>query len=110
MLACVRGWFDAEMAWAAKPSGHRGRRQAYSDAAMQQACLTIKVLFGLPLRQATGFVESLLELVGLDWAVPDFNTLCYPLPGSAWLHARVSVLVKSVFQSIFDRHATKHSP
>ena len=34
------------------------------------------MLFGLPLRQATGFVESLLELVGLDWAVPDFSTLC----------------------------------
>jgi Transposase DDE domain len=34
------------------------------------------VLFGLPLRQTTGFVESLLELVGLDWAVPDFSTLC----------------------------------
>jgi hypothetical protein len=68
-------WFDAEMAWEAKPSGRRGRQQAYSDAAIQ-ACLTIKVLFGLPLRQTTGFVESLLELVGLDWAVPDFSTLC----------------------------------
>jgi hypothetical protein len=53
----------------------RGRQQAYSNAAMQ-ACLTIKVLFGLPLRQATGFVESLLELVGLDWSVPDSCTLC----------------------------------
>lgn len=25
--------------------------------------------------RATGFVESLLRLVGLDWAVPDFSTL-----------------------------------
>ena len=63
------------MAWEAKPSGHRGRQQAYSDAAIQ-ACLTMKVLFGLPLRQTTGFVESLLELMGLDWSVPDFSTLC----------------------------------
>ena len=68
-------WFDAEMAWEGKPSGHRGRQQAYSDAAIQ-ACLTMKVLFGLPLRQTTGFVESLLELMGLDWSVPDFSTLC----------------------------------
>jgi len=68
-------WFDAGMAWEATPSGKRGRQQAYSDAAIQ-ACLTIKVLFGLPLRQTTGFVESLLELVGLNWAVPDFSTLC----------------------------------
>ena len=68
-------WFDAEMAWEAKPSGKRGRQQAYSDAAIQ-ACLTIKVLFGLPLRQTTGFVESLLALTGLEWPVPDFSTLC----------------------------------
>jgi hypothetical protein len=34
------------------------------------------VLFGMPLRQTTGFVESLLRLVGLDWMVPDFSTLC----------------------------------
>ncbi len=26
-------------------------------------------------RQTTGFVESLLRLIGLDWAVPDFSTL-----------------------------------
>ena len=37
---------------------------------------TLKVLFGMPLRQTTGFVQSLLRLVGLDWAVPDFSTLC----------------------------------
>lgn len=36
----------------------------------------MKVLFGLPLRQTTGFVESLLRRVGLDWAVPDFSPLC----------------------------------
>ena len=63
------------MDWEAKPSGKRGRQQAFSDAAIQ-ACLTIKVLFGLPLRQTTGFVESLLELAGLGWTVPDFSTLC----------------------------------
>jgi hypothetical protein len=68
-------WFDPGMRWEAAPSGRRGRQQAYSDAAIQ-ACLTLKVLFGLPLRQTTGFVESLLRLVGLDWSVPDFSTLC----------------------------------
>jgi hypothetical protein len=68
-------WFDPEMVWEASPSGRRGRQQSYSDAAIQ-ACLTLKVLFGLPLRQTTGFVASLLKLVGLDWSVPDFSTLC----------------------------------
>ena len=29
----------------------------------------------MALRQTTGFVESLLHLMGLDWAVPDASTL-----------------------------------
>jgi hypothetical protein len=33
----------------------------------------MKVLFGMALRQTTGFVESLLRLVGRDWDVPDFS-------------------------------------
>ena len=67
-------WFDPGMAWAAQPTGKRGRQPLYSDAAVQ-TCLTMKVLFGMALRQTTGFVESLLRLVGLDWDVPDFSTL-----------------------------------
>lgn len=34
------------------------------------------MLFGLLMRQTNGFVESLPELIRLDWAVPDFSTLC----------------------------------
>ena len=67
-------WFDPEMRWDAVPTGRRGRQQTYSDAAVQ-TCLTMKVLFSMALRQTTGFVESLLRLVGLDWTVPDFSTL-----------------------------------
>ena len=62
------------MAWAAKPTGKRGCQPVYSDAAVQ-TCLTMKVLFGMALRQTTGFVESLLGLISLDWDVPDFSTL-----------------------------------
>ena len=51
-----------------------GRQTIFSDAAIQ-FCLTMKSLFGLALRQTTGFVESLLRLLGLDWRVPDFSTL-----------------------------------
>lgn len=68
-------WFDPEMNWDAKPSGKRGRSRTFSDAAIQ-TCLTMKVLFGMALRQTTGFVESLLRLTGLDWVVPDFSTIC----------------------------------
>jgi hypothetical protein len=53
-------WFDPEMSWEAAPTGRRGRQQTYSDAAIQ-TCLSMKVLFGMALRQTTGFVESLLR-------------------------------------------------
>ena len=65
---------DPEMTWDAAPTGKRGRQPVYSDAAVQ-TCLTMQVLFGMALRQTTGFVGSLLQLVGLDWEVPDFSTL-----------------------------------
>jgi hypothetical protein len=67
-------WFDPAMTWEAAPTGKRGRQPDYSDEAIQ-TCLTMKVLFGMALRQTTGFVESLMRLIGLDWAVPDFSTL-----------------------------------
>lgn len=68
-------WFDPRMIWTPPPAGKRGRRCQFSNAAIQTR-LTLKVLFGMPLRQTTGFVQSLLRLVGQDWAVPDFSTLC----------------------------------
>jgi len=67
-------WFDPKMTWEAKPTGKRGRQPTYSGAAIQ-TCLTMKVLFGMALRQTTGVVASHLQLSGLDWSVPDFSTL-----------------------------------
>lgn len=67
-------WFEPAVKWKAAPTGKRGRQADYSDAATQ-TCFTIKILFGMALRQTTGFVESLLRLISLDWAVPDFSTL-----------------------------------
>ena len=62
------------MIWEAAPTGKRGRQPDCSDAVIQ-SCLTMKVLFGMALRQTTGFVESLLWLIDLDWTVPNFSTL-----------------------------------
>ena len=55
-------WFDPKTEWLAAPSGKRGCPATFSDAAIQ-FCLSIKVLFGLALRQAIGMVESLAR----DW-------------------------------------------
>ena len=68
-------WVDQEMAWLAPHEGRLGRPPIFSDAAIQ-FCLSVKVLFKLPLRQTAGMVASLLRLAGLDWSVPDFSTLC----------------------------------
>ncbi|WP_172329873.1 IS5 family transposase [Mangrovicoccus sp. HB161399] len=67
-------WLDKDMAWLAPKAGTPGRPPVFSDAAIQ-FCLMVKVLFGLPLRQTTGMVASILEMAGLDWPVPDFSTL-----------------------------------
>lgn len=68
-------WFDPDMAWFAVHDGRAGRPLRFSDTAIE-FCLTLKVLFRLPLRQVTGLVESVLRMVGLDWPVPDYTTLC----------------------------------
>jgi hypothetical protein len=67
-------WLNKEMQWLAEPNGKRGRNKTLSGAAIQ-FCLSIKCLFGQPLRQSLGMVQSLLKLVHLDWPVPDFSTL-----------------------------------
>jgi IS5 family transposase len=68
-------WLDKDMQWLAQPRGKRGRCQKFSDAAIQ-FCLTIKGLFGQPLRQTLGLVQSLLRMAGLPWPVPDYSTVC----------------------------------
>ena len=81
-------WLDKEMTWLSPPDGSPGRPAVFSDAAIQ-FCLTIKVLFKLPLRQIEpwerhgserpwrgGMVASLLKMADLDWAIPDYTTLC----------------------------------
>lgn len=68
-------WLDKRIAWFAAASGKRGLSPKFSDAAIQ-FCLTLKNLFGLALRQTTGLVQSVLQLWGLAWPVPDFSTLC----------------------------------
>src|SRR5690554_5090579 len=68
-------WVDKGMTWLAPRDVRPGRPAVFSDAAIR-FCLSIKVLFKLPLRQTAGMVASLLRLAGLDWPVPDFSTLC----------------------------------
>ena len=54
-------WLDKNMIWLAPHDGRSCRPAVFLDAAIQ-VCLTIKVLFKLPLRQTTGMAASLLKL------------------------------------------------
>lgn len=72
----VTVWFgdDAVASWISKSDGAPGGPRLYSDVAIETA-LSLRSVFGLPLRQAEGFVGSLLRLLGLDHLpVPDHTT------------------------------------
>ena len=52
----------------------RGGQRRYSNLAIRTA-LTLRVVFGLPLRQTEGFLNSLLSLMSRDLKAPDHTTL-----------------------------------
>jgi len=58
-------WLAKDMTWLAPHDGSPGRPAVFSDAAIQ-FCLTIKVVFKLPLQQTTGMVASLLKFANLE--------------------------------------------
>ena len=60
--------------WYAQQPPQRGAQLVYSDQAIEWM-LTMRVLFGWPLRQTQGFIQSLLDLMGVAVAVPDYSTL-----------------------------------
>ena len=69
-------WFTAEAveAWRAEPRTGRGGQPRYSSLAIATA-LTLRAVFRLALRQTEGLIGSILQLLGLDLAVPDHSTL-----------------------------------
>ena len=79
MRACgsLTVWFSEEVvaAWRAEPRTTRGGQPWYSALAITTA-LTLRAVFRLALRQTEGLIGSILQLLGLDLAVPDRTTLC----------------------------------
>ncbi len=65
---------DAIKSWTPTRSGRRGAPLKYSDLAIETT-LTLRLVYGLPLRQAEGFLRSLLQIMKLDLDVPDHTTL-----------------------------------
>jgi hypothetical protein len=69
-------WFSQEAiaAWRAEPRTTRGGQVNYSALAIRTA-LTLRAVFRLALRQTEGLIGSIIQLMGLDLAVPDHSTL-----------------------------------
>ena len=65
---------DAIASWKPAPSGKRGAQRKLSDHAIGTA-LTLRLVFKLPLRQAEGFLRSVLTLMGGNLEAPDHTTL-----------------------------------
>ena len=61
-------------AWTPSPSGRRGAARKFSDLAIETA-LTLRLVFGLPLRQAEGFLRSVLSVMRVDLEASDHTTL-----------------------------------
>lgn len=72
-------WINEEVAkkWYESRSQnlHPGRQKYYSDLALE-TCLTLKVLFKLPLRSVEGLVKSLFKLIALKVEVPCYTQIC----------------------------------
>jgi transposase len=71
-------WFGEEAIenWKHDGPAQQGAQWIFTDLAVK-TCLQIKVVYGLTLRQTEGFVESLVEMTGLEeqMPVPDYTTL-----------------------------------
>jgi len=72
----IENWYHEEK------TGKRGASPTYADLAIE-ACLMVRSLFQLTLRQTQGFVSSVFELGKIDLSVPDYSTLGRRLPGLA---------------------------
>ena len=65
---------DAITRWTARPSGKPGGQRIYTRIAIE-AGLSVRMVYGLGLRQTEGFLGSLAQLLGLNIPIPDHTTL-----------------------------------
>jgi hypothetical protein len=65
---------NAQKTWVPPRRKSRGGQPKYSDLAIAM-CLTLGMVYKLPLRQTQGLMRSISKLMQLDVPVPDFSTL-----------------------------------
>jgi len=64
---------EALAAWHAPVTGKRGGQPVYSDVAIETG-LTLRLVFHQPLRQTEGAMRSIVDLLGVELAIPDHTT------------------------------------
>ena len=115
-------WFTAEAfeAWGAEPRTGRGGQPRYSSLAIATA-LPLRAVFRLALRQTEGLIGAILQLLGLDLAVPDHSTLSRraetpegprPKAGSKPAHLLVDstgLRLRGPGEWLSEKHATMHA-
>jgi hypothetical protein len=111
---------EVEAAWRAERRKTRGGQPVYSDLAIT-VCLMLGMVYKQPLRQTEGFVRSLIKIMGLDLAVPDYSTfsrrgagLVLPMETRAQTNDPIHLVVDSTGLKIFgegewleNKHKTK---
>lgn len=65
---------EALSLWSASRRTSRRGQPKYSDLAITM-CLTLRVVYGLPLRQTQGLMRSIATLMNVTITAPDFSTL-----------------------------------
>lgn len=65
---------EALCLWSASRRISRGGQPKYPDLAIT-LCLTLRVVYGLALRQTQGLMRSVATLMSMEISVPDFSTL-----------------------------------
>src|SRR5918997_1414040 len=103
-------WLDeaAIAGWQAPRRTTPGGQPRYSDLAIELV-LILRLVFHLGLRQAEGFVTSVLRLLGLDLSVPDHTTLSRRSRGFANRrpqvapHGPLHLLIDSTGLKLFEK-------
>ena len=75
-LGNISIWFDEQAVknWYAARNGKRGASPFYSEIAIETINI-IRLVFKLPLRQTEGFVHSIINMMKLNLAIPNFTTI-----------------------------------